>query len=121
MLQVWHKNKGNDWKPKEMKLKGSGDEIEFNIPEGTKIKYDEVETFFPKTAADQLGTYKVSVKTGDSSGAGTDAKVRINLLGSKGQTRLRPLDTKYSNDFEAGSLGSYDLVCADIGDIKGNH
>ena len=120
-MQVWHTNDGNDWKPKAMKLKnGAAGEMDFDIPEGTKIKADSVHTFFPKTATEQLGTYKATVKTGSSFGAGTDAKIKLNLLGSKGQTRLRTLDTKWSNDFERGDEDTYDIICADIGDITGN-
>ena len=45
--------------------------------------------------------YKVTVFTGNKSGAGTDADVFITLFGNQGQTDKTKLDNKKDN-FEAG-------------------
>ncbi|VDI25718.1 Hypothetical predicted protein [Mytilus galloprovincialis] len=52
-------------------------------------------------------SYKISVKTGDKKGAGTDANVYIILHGKGPQTSKYNLDTFFKNDFERGSIDDY--------------
>ncbi|XP_063398550.1 polyunsaturated fatty acid 5-lipoxygenase-like [Mytilus trossulus] len=52
-------------------------------------------------------SYKISVKTGDKKGAGTDANVYIILHGKGPQTSKYNLDTFFKNDFEEGSIDDY--------------
>ncbi|XP_071128944.1 polyunsaturated fatty acid 5-lipoxygenase-like [Mytilus edulis] len=52
-------------------------------------------------------SYKISVKTGDKKGAGTDANVYIILYGKGPQTSKYNLDTFFKNDFEQGSIDDY--------------
>ena len=101
-----------------MVLKGNGKVYNFQIPEDTCIDAGQTFEFFPNEAA--IGKYTVKVKTGSARGAGTDAKVKLNLIGTKGQTRFRALQNKwYNNDFEKGSEDSFNVTSADLGEITG--
>ncbi|XP_063398724.1 lipoxygenase homology domain-containing protein 1-like isoform X1 [Mytilus trossulus] len=65
-------------------------------------------------------TYNVYVKTGDESGAGTDANVHIKIFGSKndtGELKLRTTENT-SNKFEKGRTDHFKLEASDIGKIK---
>ena len=45
--------------------------------------------------------YKVGVKTGTTYGAGTDAKLKVMLVGdNKKNTNWQDLDNSFKNDFE---------------------
>ena len=46
--------------------------------------------------------YVVSTYTGDRFGAGTDARVFISLLGSKGEIKNRELESSGRDNFERG-------------------
>ena len=59
--------------------------------------------------------YQVKVKTGDLEGAGTDSKVYINIIGSKGPSGEKHLDNPHKNDFERGNEDVFDVSCAEIG------
>ena len=59
--------------------------------------------------------YQVKVMTGDVAGAGTDAKVFINVIGSKGPSGEKHLDNSHKNDFEKGNEDVFDMHCAEIG------
>ena len=101
-----------------MVLKGNGKVYNFVIPEDTCIDAGQTFEFFPGDAA--IGKYTVKVKTGKSRGAGTDAKVKLNIIGTKGQSRFRALASKwYKNDFEKGSEDSFNITSADLGEITG--
>jgi hypothetical protein len=76
-----------------------------------KIKY--IHIFFLAT------TYNVFVKTGDVSGAGTDANVNIKIFGSKNDTgdlKLRTTENT-SNKFEKGRTDHFKLEASDIGKV----
>ena len=101
-----------------MVLKGNGKVYNFVIPEDTCIDAGQTFEFFPGDAA--IGKYTVKVKTGSGRGAGTDAKVKLNIIGTKGQSRFRALQNKwYKNDFEKGSEDSFNITSADLGEITG--
>ncbi|CAG2190836.1 unnamed protein product [Mytilus edulis] len=54
-------------------------------------------------------SYKISVKTGDKKGAGTDANVYVILHGKGTKTSEQNLDTFFKNDFERGSIDTYSV------------
>ncbi|KAF5835852.1 hypothetical protein DUNSADRAFT_6785 [Dunaliella salina] len=64
--------------------------------------------------------YRISVKTSDIAGAGTDANVLINVFGIKdgkvATTGRQHLD-KAGNDFERGQIDEYSISCRDVGAI----
>ena len=101
-----------------MVLRGNGKVYNFVIPEDTCIDAGQTFEFFPGDAA--IGKYTVKVKTAKSRGAGTDAKVKLNIIGTKGQSRFRALQNKwYKNDFEKGAEDSFNVTSADLGEITG--
>lgn len=59
-----------------------------------------------------MSSYKISVKTGDKKGAGTDANVYIILHGTGTKTDSYNLDTFFKNDFEAGNIDDYSITSA---------
>ncbi|XP_052089604.1 allene oxide synthase-lipoxygenase protein-like isoform X1 [Mytilus californianus] len=54
-------------------------------------------------------SYKITVKTGDKKGAGTDANVYLILHGKGTQTNKQTLDTFFKNDFERGNIDNYSV------------
>ncbi|KAL3842214.1 hypothetical protein ACJMK2_020253, partial [Sinanodonta woodiana] len=65
-------------------------------------------------------SYRIHVKTGDVSGAGTDANVYIIIFGTKGDTGIKQLkdSSTYSNKFERGKEDIFNVEAADIGQIN---
>ncbi len=61
--------------------------------------------------------YLIVVKTGNVSGAGTDANVSVQLRGSKGATSPVLLDTPDHNDFERYQQDAFHFIANDVGDI----
>ena len=63
---------------------------------------------------------KVTIKTGDIKGAGTDSNVYIALTDSRGHKSVDILlDVKWRDDFERGSKDAFNIGCiSNIGDIK---
>jgi hypothetical protein len=64
-----------------------------------------------------LINYKVSVKTGDRPGAGTDANVFIWIYGEKGDSGKKLLE-KPGNNFERNQTDDFGLELVDLGEIK---
>lgn len=56
-------------------------------------------------------SYKVSVKTGDHIGDGTDANVHIKLYGEGNQTIVHTLNNCFKNNFERDDIDSF-LICS---------
>jgi hypothetical protein len=82
--------------------------------EPTKI----VEAPKPATTKAQI-KYKVIVRTGEISGAGTDANVFIHLFGDAGETGdivLKGSDKK--NPFEKGQIDNFVVDAVDVGTIQ---
>ncbi|PAA79474.1 hypothetical protein BOX15_Mlig008366g2 [Macrostomum lignano] len=71
------------------------------------------------TLLDKL-TYNVSVKTGDVSGAGTDANVFLNIFGDKGETGERQLKASEAafNKFERNRTDLFRIESPDIGKLE---
>lgn len=65
-------------------------------------------------------SYHVSVKTGDKSGAGTDADVHLKIFGTKGDTGLLQLKNAENtlNKFEKGRTDLFKLEATDIGKVQ---
>ncbi|CAF2130421.1 unnamed protein product [Rotaria magnacalcarata] len=61
--------------------------------------------------------YKVTVFTGNKSGAGTDADVFITLFGNQGQTGQIKLDNEKDN-FETGQKDEFIVECPAVGEIN---
>uniref|UniRef100_A0A6B2KWS8 PLAT domain-containing protein n=1 Tax=Arcella intermedia TaxID=1963864 RepID=A0A6B2KWS8_9EUKA len=66
---------------------------------------------------ERLITYKVSVTTSNEKGSGTDANVKICLVGQKGETGIRSLDSD-KDDFEQGKTDHFFIEAEDIGPLK---
>ncbi|KAL6458734.1 hypothetical protein MHYP_G00322060 [Metynnis hypsauchen] len=64
-------------------------------------------------------TYEVSVFTGNMLGAGTDARVYINIYGEKGDTGERPLKKSNNvNKFERGQEDMFSITAIELGPLK---
>lgn len=61
--------------------------------------------------------YKITFKTGNESGAGTDANVAIQIIGKNSKTAELSLESKL-NQFEKGDVDSFYFETEDIGDIE---
>ena len=61
--------------------------------------------------------YKITFKTGNESGAGTDADVTIQLIGKNAKTGELTLESKL-NQFEKGDIDSFYFETDDIGEIE---
>ncbi|CAF5099834.1 unnamed protein product, partial [Rotaria sp. Silwood1] len=61
--------------------------------------------------------YEITVFTGDKAGAGTDAKVFIQIYGPNGRTEEIPLESK-SDSFERNSIDKFKINAPDIGPIE---
>jgi len=64
-------------------------------------------------------SYEVTVQTGKTSGAGTDATVHVTLYGEKGDTGDRPLKKSgnHLNKFETGNADLFTVEAADLGKL----
>ena len=60
-------------------------------------------------------TYKVVVKTGNTKRAGTDADVKIQLIGETGSTEPTEINKFLENDFQKGESDEYLVEMVDIG------
>ena len=65
-------------------------------------------------------TYNVSVVTSDVRGAGTDARVYIQLFGDRSDSGKVPLETSKTNrnKFERGQTDLFEIKESDVGDIR---
>ncbi len=64
-------------------------------------------------------SYKVTVRTGDVRGAGTDANVYILIFGKQGDTGRLPLrqSENTKNKFERGRADMFTVEAVDIGKV----
>ncbi|KAH3764217.1 hypothetical protein Pelo_3920 [Pelomyxa schiedti] len=61
--------------------------------------------------------YRVSIKTGDRRGAGTDANVSIVVYGEKGESGTKKLE-KPGNCFERNKIDEFGFECQDLGHLQ---
>ncbi|TRZ03142.1 hypothetical protein DNTS_014536 [Danionella cerebrum] len=79
------------------------------------LKHTEIEV----EDALETHTYKVSVRTGDMYGAGTDANVFLTIygdLGDTGERKLRKSETS-KNKFERGAVDKFSIEAVDLGQV----
>ena len=62
--------------------------------------------------------YIVTVKTGNDKKSGTDCKVELKIIGSKGETSFHELNDPTHNDFENGDNHDYSISDIDVEDIE---
>ena len=67
----------------------------------------------------EFNNYKIDIKTADVKGAGTDDQILIDIVGSKGRTQKRKLDTKWRDDFERGKKDTFQVKAVDLGELRG--
>ncbi|XP_011477254.1 lipoxygenase homology domain-containing protein 1-like [Oryzias latipes] len=67
----------------------------------------------------EIHMYKVSVRTGDMYGAGTDANVFLTIYGDLGDTGERKLakSENNKNKFERGEVDRFDIEAVDLGQV----
>ncbi|CAL1540467.1 unnamed protein product [Lymnaea stagnalis] len=99
-------------------------EVTFNCNRWLDTKEDDglIEREITASGSQMLNTttYHVSVKTGEVSGAGTDANVSLKIFGTLGDTGsllLRQSENS-KNKFEQGRTDLFKLEATDIGKIK---
>jgi hypothetical protein len=65
-------------------------------------------------------SYKVTVRTGDVRGAGTDANVYVQIFGKQGDTGKLPLRQSQNtkNKFERGRADMFTVEAVDIGKVS---
>lgn len=64
--------------------------------------------------------YKIKIKTGTRSGAGTDSNIYISIHGAGGKTpEFRANGYLTGNAFESGDLDSFTVSVKDVGDVTG--
>ncbi|KAG2450199.1 hypothetical protein HYH02_000301 [Chlamydomonas schloesseri] len=64
--------------------------------------------------------YKISVKTSDIRGAGTDANVKLTMFGKLEEKPTASPETKLdnsANNFERGAIDKFMIKCKDLGDL----
>ena len=64
----------------------------------------------------EIVAYKVLIKTGDTAKAGTDADVKIQLIGRENSTNPTKLDNFFRDDFERGRTDKFEVKMKDIGE-----
>lgn len=62
-----------------------------------------------------VSEYKVIVETGDEKDAGTNGKVYITLLGTKGNSHKILLDHEGKTEFQRGQKDTFHISVEDIG------
>ena len=77
---------------------------------GFRLRGVEYEVYLPSV------TYRVGIATGDRVGAGTDAHVLVELIGSAGRSGLRAIGSVPAL-FERGSIDWFDLGSEDLGEL----
>lgn len=61
--------------------------------------------------------YKVTVKTGDKFGAGTDSNIYLRMIGALGSTDEIMIETS-KNELERGTIDHYNIVSDDVGALQ---
>jgi hypothetical protein len=77
-----------------------------------------VTRFFYVTGTSQTSMYEIAVRTGDYSGAGTNADVRIDIRGSAETEWNVLLDNPSNDDFERAHIDNFKLLAVDLGNLE---
>ena len=71
-----------------------------------------------KQARSAATDWIINTKTGNGDGAGTDANVYVQLHGTEGRrTGFIELENQSHDDFERGSVDTFAITTADLGDL----
>ena len=62
--------------------------------------------------------YEVTAKTGSHSDSSTDSTIRIQLVGTNGETGFKKLNHLLHNDFEKGNVDKFRVKDKDVGEIE---
>ena len=112
---------GADWYVDWIKVqKGSGSGSDQAVTLQVKEWIADTTTRIYTTSPAKSTQYKLTVKTGDEKGAGTDSGIYIKLMGDRGETQEREISELVSgNAFEKGSTDTL-IVNFDqnVGDVK---
>ncbi|MEE9430456.1 MAG: PLAT/LH2 domain-containing protein [Melioribacteraceae bacterium] len=116
-LKVWHNNKwlGADWFLDNILLEEDTTQELTYFSVGRWIKKDQK----VEMKSTQHANYSVDITTGTLPGAGTNANVSLDIIGSKGSTNFFNVNSYIkSKDFITGYTESFTLPLKDIGQIK---
>ena len=83
MIQLWQAS-GSDWIIDGLVLTSGEQDKTFKVEAGHKICSGVTNAFVENDSG--MKNYVVTVKTGDSYGAGTNCPVKVNLVGTKGNS-----------------------------------
>lgn len=61
--------------------------------------------------------YKITIRTGQQLGAGTDAHISVTLVGTLDESGPHKLDRSFHDDFKAGAEDVYEIQAPDLGDL----
>uniref|UniRef100_A0A3Q2ZDP0 Lipoxygenase homology PLAT domains 1b n=1 Tax=Kryptolebias marmoratus TaxID=37003 RepID=A0A3Q2ZDP0_KRYMA len=111
----WHLDRSEDDGETVRELVPSDIITQKLLRDGT-LKTTEVEV----EDALETHTYKVSVRTGDMHGAGTDANVFLTIYGDLGDTGERKLakSENSKNKFERGQVDRFTIEAVDLGQVS---
>merc|ERR1712019_322121 len=90
----------------------------YNFTFDRVIKKSTVEEQIVDGLTDEPKDYQVSVATSDRKNAGTDAKIMLNIMGNRGDTRFRALENKKLNNFVRGKTDKFNIKAFSVGDVE---
>ncbi len=64
-----------------------------------------------------MTTYRVTVRTGKGTGAGTDAEIGVTFVGEHAESGPHVLSRAFHDDFEAGDADTYEVEGEDVGQM----
>ncbi len=62
-------------------------------------------------------TYRITTRTDNVFGAGTDNRILLTLRGTRGDAGPMELDNRFRNDFETGATDAFTVRADDVGDL----
>ena len=132
-IRVRHDNSwlNPEWYLKDIRIENQNDERVWYFPHEDWIGKEQDDTnertLYPITGRTDELPYRLRVRTGDASFAGTDAKVYVTIIGSENSTPEIELKKKYrtedtKNMFERNSTDVFRIGWAkDLGEVKTIH
>merc|ERR1712048_688478 len=118
--QVWRNNDGTgaDWDLATITFTNEENKKPYNFTFDRVIKKSTVEEQIVDGLTDEPKDYQVSVATSDRKNAGTDAKIMLNIMGNRGDTRFRALENKKFNNFARGKTDKFNINAFSVGDVE---
>jgi len=114
---------GAGWFLEKIVIKNERTSEEYNFPcnrwfdKGVDDGKIERDLFVNGEPGPGAATYRITVITGTVRGAGTDATVRISVVGDKGKIDNEKLENAKDN-FEKGKVDNFQISTLDLGEIK---